>query len=90
MDLRKCLLLQWALMTLLDPAGSLANLIYIGYAGDPASALHVTRRRRLDRNKQQSQRIVLQCYVFGPRKGGKSALLNAFIGRYGAFGYCTC
>eukprot|EP00268_Persea_americana_P056886 TRINITY_DN676_c0_g1_i2.p1 TRINITY_DN676_c0_g1~~TRINITY_DN676_c0_g1_i2.p1 ORF type:complete len:751 (-),score=142.06 TRINITY_DN676_c0_g1_i2:510-2441(-) len=72
---------EWALMTLLDPAAGLANLIYVRYAGDPASALHVTRRRRLDRNKQQSQRNVLQCYVFGPRKGGKSALLNAFIGR---------
>ncbi|RVX20687.1 Mitochondrial Rho GTPase 2 [Vitis vinifera] len=36
---------EWALMTLLDPASSLANLIYIGYAGDPSSALRATRRR---------------------------------------------
>ncbi|XP_077241698.1 mitochondrial Rho GTPase 1-like [Tasmannia lanceolata] len=72
---------EWALMTLLDPACSLANLIYIGYAGDPASAFHITRRRRLDRKKQQSQRNVFQCYIFGPKKAGKSALLNSFIGK---------
>ncbi|XP_073009017.1 mitochondrial Rho GTPase 1-like [Typha latifolia] len=72
---------QWALMTLLDPASSLANLIYIGYAGDPASAFHITRKRRLDRKKKQSQRNVFQCYVFGPKNAGKSALLNALIGR---------
>ncbi|KAI4349984.1 hypothetical protein L6164_010517 [Bauhinia variegata] len=72
---------QWALMTLLNPAYSVENLIYIGYAGDPSSAIHVTRRRRLDRKKQQSERNVLQCFVFGPRNAGKSALLNSFIGR---------
>ncbi|KAG1365447.1 mitochondrial Rho GTPase 1 [Cocos nucifera] len=72
---------QWALMTLLDPAGSLANLIYIGYPGDAASAFHITRKRRLDRKRQQSQRNVIQCFVFGPKNAGKSALLNAFIGR---------
>ena len=68
-------------MTLLDPAGSLANLIYIGYPGDAASAFHITRKRRLDRKRQQSQRNVIQCFVFGPKNAGKSALLNAFIGR---------
>ncbi|OVA05494.1 Small GTPase superfamily [Macleaya cordata] len=72
---------EWALMTLLDPAKSLANLIYIGYAGDPASTLRITRRRRLDRKKQQSDRNVFQCFVFGPKGAGKSALLNSFLGR---------
>ncbi|KAJ4967913.1 hypothetical protein NE237_014614 [Protea cynaroides] len=71
----------WALMTLLDPAQSLANLIYIGYAGDPALAIRVTRKRRIDRKKQQSERNVFQCFVFGPKNAGKSALLNSFIGR---------
>ncbi|MED6186190.1 Mitochondrial Rho GTPase 1 [Stylosanthes scabra] len=72
---------EWALMTLLNPTFSVENLIYIGYTGDPSSAIRVTRRRRLDRKKQHSERNVLQCFVFGPRKAGKSALLNSFISR---------
>lgn len=68
-------------MTLLDPASSFANLIYIGYPSDPSSAIRVTRRRRLDRKKQQSERNVFQCFVFGPKKSGKSALLNSLVGR---------
>ncbi|XP_058077713.1 mitochondrial Rho GTPase 1-like [Magnolia sinica] len=72
---------EWALMTMLDPRSSLTNLIYIGYTGDLALALHVTRRRKLDRKRQQSQRSVFQCYVFGPKNAGKSALLNSLIGR---------
>lgn len=74
--------MQWALMTLLDPIYSVENLIYIGYAGDPSSAIRVTRRRRLDRKKQQSDRNVYQCFVFGPKEAGKSAILNSFIGRF--------
>ncbi|KAF6162811.1 hypothetical protein GIB67_029080 [Kingdonia uniflora] len=72
---------KWALMTLLEPSKSLANLIYIGYFGDPASALRITRRRKLDRKKQQCERNVFQCFVFGPKNAGKSALLNSFLGR---------
>ncbi|PIA44822.1 hypothetical protein AQUCO_01700429v1 [Aquilegia coerulea] len=72
---------KWSLMTLLEPAKSLANLIYLGYTGDSASALRLTRRRKLDRKKQQSERNVFQCFVFGPTKAGKSALLNSFLGR---------
>ncbi|KAL3654240.1 Mitochondrial Rho GTPase 1 [Castilleja foliolosa] len=71
----------WALMTLLDPIRSVESLIYIGYGGDPSSAIRLTRRRRLDRKKQQSERTVYQCFVFGPKESGKSALLNSFIGR---------
>ncbi|KAE8664139.1 Mitochondrial Rho GTPase 3 [Hibiscus syriacus] len=68
-------------MTLLDPARSLENLIYIGYPGDPLSAIRVTKRRSLDRKKQQSERNVFQCFVFGPANAGKSALINSFLGR---------
>nr|CAD1821942.1 unnamed protein product [Ananas comosus var. bracteatus] len=72
---------EWALMTLLDPVASLANLIYIGYPGDATSAFQITRKRRVDRKKQQSQRNVFQCFVFGPKNAGKSSLLNSLIGR---------
>lgn len=73
--------LQWALMTLLDPARTIENLIYVGYPRDPASAIRITRKRRVDRKKQQSDRNVFQCFVFGPKNAGKSALLNSFLGR---------
>ncbi|WVY99003.1 hypothetical protein V8G54_031154 [Vigna mungo] len=71
----------WALMTLLDPKLSLANLIYIGYKGNPAAALHVTRKRSLNRKKQTTERNVFQCYVFGSKLAGKSALLYSLLGR---------
>jgi hypothetical protein len=74
--------LQWALMTLLDPADSFANLVYVGYSGDFNSAFTITRKRRVDRKKQQTQRNVFQCYVFGPKGAGKTALLQSFLGRY--------
>ena len=73
---------QWSLMTLMEPQKSLAHLIYIGYPGDASSAFRITRRRRLDRKKQRSQRVVFQAYVFGATNSGKSALLNALVGRY--------
>ncbi|KAJ8748360.1 hypothetical protein K2173_002997 [Erythroxylum novogranatense] len=77
----KGFLSEWALMTLLDPRRSLANLIYIGYGRSPASALHVTRRRSVDRKKQKTERNVFQCLVFGPKNAGKSSLLNSFLER---------
>ncbi|KAG8061451.1 hypothetical protein GUJ93_ZPchr0003g17457 [Zizania palustris] len=72
---------KWALMTLLDPANSFANLVYVGYSGDFCSAFTTTRKRRVDRKKQQTQRNVFQCYVFGPKGAGKTALLQSFLGR---------
>lgn len=72
---------EWALMTLLDPSRAMENLIYLGYPGDHSNAVRITRRRRLDRKKQQSERNVFQCFVFGPKNAGKSALLNSFVGR---------
>ncbi|KAM7478030.1 hypothetical protein LguiA_026243 [Lonicera macranthoides] len=72
---------EWALMTLLDPIRSIENLIYIGFTGNPSSAIRITRRRRLNCKKRQSDRNVFQCFVFGPKEAGKSALLNSFIER---------
>ncbi|XP_027934645.1 mitochondrial Rho GTPase 2 [Vigna unguiculata] len=72
---------QWALMTLLDPKLSLANLIYIGYKGNPAAAFCVTSKRSLNRKKQTTERNVFQCYVFGSKHAGKSALLHSLLGR---------
>ncbi|KAJ0660212.1 putative small GTPase, EF-hand domain, EF-hand domain pair, EF hand associated, type-1, MIRO [Helianthus annuus] len=72
---------EWAFMTVLDPVLSVENLIYIGYAGDPSSAVRVTRKRRVDRKKQSSDRNVFQCFVFGPKEAGKSSLLHSFVGR---------
>ncbi|PON63932.1 Parvalbumin [Trema orientale] len=72
---------EWALMTLLDPLRSLANLMYIGYSGDPASALRVNRRRRIDQKKHKTERNVFQCFVFGAKNAGKSALLNSLLER---------
>ncbi|KAH6818841.1 MIRO-related GTP-ase 1 [Perilla frutescens var. frutescens] len=72
---------QWALMTLLDPAQSIANLIYVGHNCNATSALHITRKRLLDKKKQQTERNVFQCFVFGPKKAGKSALLTSLMGR---------
>ncbi|XP_003571671.1 mitochondrial Rho GTPase 1 [Brachypodium distachyon] len=72
---------KWALMTLLDPANSFSNLKYVCYPGDFSSAFTITRKRRVDRQKQKTQRNVIQCYVFGPRGAGKTALLQSFLGR---------
>ncbi|ONM10713.1 Mitochondrial Rho GTPase 1 [Zea mays] len=72
---------KWALMTLLDPTNSYANLAYVGYPGEFSSAFTVTRRRRVDRKKQHTQRNIFQCYVFGARGSGKTSLLQSFIGR---------
>ncbi|KAI5649047.1 hypothetical protein M9H77_35052 [Catharanthus roseus] len=49
---------EWSLMALLDPTFCVENLLYIGYAGDPQSAICVTQRRRLDCKTQQSNRNV--------------------------------
>ncbi|KAI3689577.1 hypothetical protein L2E82_47538 [Cichorium intybus] len=72
---------QWALMILLNPMYGVENLIYIGYAEDPSSAIRITRKRRVDRNKKYSKRNVFQCFVFGPKEAGKTSLLNYFVGR---------
>ncbi|CAI9107678.1 OLC1v1007091C1 [Oldenlandia corymbosa var. corymbosa] len=59
---------KWALMALLEPIRCFEYLKYVGYAGAISSAIRITRRRRLDREKKQSDRNVYQCFVFEPNK----------------------
>ncbi|GAB1300735.1 Mitochondrial Rho GTPase 2 [Apodemus speciosus] len=78
-------LCQWTLVTYLDVQQCLAYLGYLGYPtlceqDSQAQAITVTREKRLDQEKGQTQRSVLMCKVLGGRGVGKSAFLQAFLG----------
>uniref|UniRef100_A0A8C8W2Z9 Mitochondrial Rho GTPase n=1 Tax=Peromyscus maniculatus bairdii TaxID=230844 RepID=A0A8C8W2Z9_PERMB len=78
-------LCQWTLVTYLDVQHCLAHLGYLGYPtlceqDSQAQAITVTREKRLDQEKGQTQRNVLMCKVLGARGVGKSAFLQAFLG----------
>ncbi|XP_007955647.1 mitochondrial Rho GTPase 2 [Orycteropus afer afer] len=79
-------LCQWTLVTYLDVRRCLGHLGYLGYPilckqDSQAHAITVTRAKRLDQEKGQTQRHVLLCEVVGARGVGKSAFLQAFLGR---------
>ncbi|XP_004705837.1 mitochondrial Rho GTPase 2 [Echinops telfairi] len=79
-------LCQWTLVTYLDVRRCLGHLAYLGYPAlseqkSQVHAITVTREKRLDQEKGQTQRHVLLCEVVGARGAGKSAFLQAFIGR---------
>ncbi|XP_072691179.1 mitochondrial Rho GTPase 2 isoform X1 [Canis lupus baileyi] len=78
-------LCQWTLVTYLDVRRCLEHLGYLGYPtlceqDSQAHAITVTREKRLDQEKGQTQRNVLLCKVVGARGVGKSAFLQAFLG----------
>uniref|UniRef100_A0A8C8GM12 Ras homolog family member T1 n=1 Tax=Oncorhynchus tshawytscha TaxID=74940 RepID=A0A8C8GM12_ONCTS len=64
-------------------------LEYLGYLGYPiiseqesqAVAITVTRDKKIDLQKKQTQRSVFRCNVFGDSGSGKSGFLQAFLGR---------
>ncbi|KAH7521946.1 hypothetical protein FEM48_Zijuj07G0086000 [Ziziphus jujuba var. spinosa] len=70
-----------SLMPLLDPTFSMKNLSYIGYGGEPTSAICVTKKSGSTdcQLQQQPRRNVFQCFVFGLKKSEKSALLDSFL-----------
>ncbi|XP_072798414.1 mitochondrial Rho GTPase 2 isoform X1 [Vicugna pacos] len=79
-------LCQWTLVTYLDVRCCLEHLGYLGYPtlyeqDSQAHAITVTREKRLDQEKGQTQRSVLLCKVVGARGVGKSSFLQAFLGR---------
>uniref|UniRef100_A0A667X592 Mitochondrial Rho GTPase n=1 Tax=Myripristis murdjan TaxID=586833 RepID=A0A667X592_9TELE len=77
---------QWTLTTYLDVQRSLEYLGYLGYSiiyeqESQAAAITVTRNKRIDLQKKQTQRSVFRCNILGARGSGKSGFLQAFLGR---------
>uniref|UniRef100_A0A671T0T5 Mitochondrial Rho GTPase n=1 Tax=Sinocyclocheilus anshuiensis TaxID=1608454 RepID=A0A671T0T5_9TELE len=77
---------QWTLTTYLDVQRCLEYLGYLGYSiiqeqESQAAAITITRNKRIDLQKKQTQRSVFRCNVLGLRGSGKSGFLQAFLGR---------
>nr|XP_014342588.1 PREDICTED: mitochondrial Rho GTPase 1 isoform X1 [Latimeria chalumnae] len=77
---------QWTLTTYLDVQRCLEYLGYLGYSvlteqESQISAITVTRDKKIDLQKRQTQRNVFRCNVIGMKGCGKSGLLQAFLGR---------
>uniref|UniRef100_A0A8C1RIN5 Mitochondrial Rho GTPase n=1 Tax=Cyprinus carpio TaxID=7962 RepID=A0A8C1RIN5_CYPCA len=77
---------QWTLTTYLDVQRCLEYLGYLGYSiiqeqESQAAAITITRNKRIDLQKKQTQRSVFRCNVLGARGSGKSGFLQAFLGR---------
>ncbi|XP_040043169.1 mitochondrial Rho GTPase 1b isoform X1 [Gasterosteus aculeatus] len=77
---------QWTLTTYLDVQRCLEYLGYLGYSiiaeqESQASGITVTRAKKIDLQKKQTQRSVFRCNVFGDVGSGKSGFLQAFLGR---------
>uniref|UniRef100_A0A671V9A1 Mitochondrial Rho GTPase n=1 Tax=Sparus aurata TaxID=8175 RepID=A0A671V9A1_SPAAU len=76
---------QWTLTTYLDVQRCLEYLGYLGYSiiaeqESHAAGITVTRAKKIDLQKKQTQRSVFRCNVFGDIGSGKSGFLQAFLG----------
>nr|XP_020668140.1 mitochondrial Rho GTPase 2 [Pogona vitticeps] len=79
-------LCQWTLVAYLDVHRCLEHLGYLGYPifseqDSQVHAITVTREKRIDLEKGQTHRNVFLCKVIGSRGAGKSAFLQAFLGK---------
>ncbi|XP_030064264.1 mitochondrial Rho GTPase 1 isoform X2 [Microcaecilia unicolor] len=77
---------QWTLTTYLDVQRCLEYLGYLAYSilteqESQATAITVTRDKKIDLQKRQTQRNVFRCNVIGMKGCGKSGVLQAFLGR---------
>lgn len=74
---------RWTLQTLVELPRTLEYLAYLGFNvhenESQLTAVQVTRERRLDLAKKQSNRTVYMCHVIGPKSSGKTALCRALI-----------
>ncbi|KAM4662844.1 mitochondrial Rho GTPase 1 isoform 7-T7 [Discoglossus pictus] len=77
---------QWTLTTYLDVQRCLEYLGYLGYSilteqESQATAVTVTRDKKIDLHKRQTQRNVFRCNVIGSKGSGKSGILQSHLGR---------
>ncbi|XP_072125299.1 mitochondrial Rho GTPase 2-like isoform X2 [Mobula birostris] len=79
-------LCHWTFTAYLDVHRCIEYLGYLGYTTimeeeSQTAAITVTRGKKLDLEKGQTQRNVFLCKVIGPKGTGKTAFLQAFLGR---------
>lgn len=80
-------LAQWTMTTFLDYKTTTEYLVYLGFEKDARLALQITKSRRQRRRNGKLYRApvfdrkVFNCFVIGKAKGGKSSLLESFLGR---------
>ncbi|XP_055507526.1 mitochondrial Rho GTPase 2 [Leucoraja erinacea] len=79
-------LCHWTFTAYLDVHRCIEYLGYLGYTTimeqeSQTAAITVTRAKKLDLEKGQTQRNVFLCKVIGPKGTGKTAFLQAFLGR---------
>ncbi|ETE63315.1 Mitochondrial Rho GTPase 2 [Ophiophagus hannah] len=79
-------LCQWTLVAYLDIHRCLEYLGYLGYPifsqqDSQIYAITVTREKKIDLEKGQTHRNVFLCKVIGSQGSGKSAFLQAFLGK---------
>uniref|UniRef100_A0A670Y1Z2 Uncharacterized protein n=1 Tax=Pseudonaja textilis TaxID=8673 RepID=A0A670Y1Z2_PSETE len=79
-------LCQWTLVAYLDIRRCLEHLGYLGYPifsqqDSQIYAITVTREKKIDLEKGQTHRNVFLCKVIGSQGSGKSAFLQAFLGK---------
>ncbi|XP_070616871.1 mitochondrial Rho GTPase 2 isoform X3 [Erythrolamprus reginae] len=79
-------LCQWTLVAYLDVHRCLKDLGYLGYPifsqqDSQIYAITVTREKKIDLEKGQTHRTVFLCKVIGSQGSGKSAFLQAFLGK---------
>lgn len=77
----------WSMTTFIDYTVTTEYLIYLGFDKEAKSALQMTKPRRKRRRNgvyyraPVTDRKVLNCFVLGKANGGKSSLLESFLGR---------
>uniref|UniRef100_A0A4W3I7M9 Mitochondrial Rho GTPase 2 n=1 Tax=Callorhinchus milii TaxID=7868 RepID=A0A4W3I7M9_CALMI len=79
-------LCQWTFTAYLDVHHCMEYLGYLGFTTianqeSQTAAITVTRSKMIDLEKGQTQRNVFLCKVIGPKGTGKTAFLQAFLGK---------
>ncbi|KAI1299961.1 Mitochondrial Rho GTPase 1 [Halotydeus destructor] len=75
---------MWTLMTHVEPHATLELLAHFGYnvhtgEENQLSAVQVTRDKRVDLQRRQTNRNVFSCHVIGPQGAGKSSFMKGFL-----------
>jgi len=71
---------RWHYAMLVDPRSCLKQLLYMGWSSDSVSSLFSLSKHRKQERREQTSRLVIQCWVFGSDSSGRKDFLRAFVG----------